>query len=194
MPEDLQESTAVGAIPGVVHRPDQAELHGQALPPRHLGRILDGTVPVQPLPHRLLPVPSSPTCHRTGPAGGHRRACVAQLVPAPRLETRALAEAGIIRRIRMHDLRHAHASWLLAGGADLQMVRERLGHASLRSTERYLHTLPDSDEWTLAAFSHIRDGHLAKRQGPPSRTTRITRRYAHRQRAIAGDRTRSTVT
>ncbi|WP_246478107.1 tyrosine-type recombinase/integrase [Saccharothrix ecbatanensis] len=46
----------------------------------------------------------------------------------------------------MYDLRHAHASWLLAGGADIQTVRERLGHASLRATERYLHTLAESDE------------------------------------------------
>ena len=43
----------------------------------------------------------------------------------------------------MYDLRHAHASWLLAGDADIQTVRERLGHASLRATERYLHTLGD---------------------------------------------------
>jgi hypothetical protein len=46
----------------------------------------------------------------------------------------------------MHALRHAHASWLLAGGADLQVVKERLGHDSIATTERYLHTLPDADD------------------------------------------------
>lgn len=41
---------------------------------------------------------------------------------------------------RVHDLRHAHASWLLAGGAGLQVVKERLGHLKLATTEKYLHT------------------------------------------------------
>ena len=68
----------------------------------------------------------------------------------------ALAEAGV-PVIRPHDLRHAHASWLLAGGADLQAVKERLGHASIATTEKYLHTLPDADDSTLDAFTRIRD-------------------------------------
>jgi len=58
--------------------------------------------------------------------------------------------------VRMHDMRHAHASWLLAGGADLQVVRQRLGHGNLRTTERYLHTLPDADETALDALAKIR--------------------------------------
>ncbi len=58
----------------------------------------------------------------------------------------------------MHDLRHAHASWLLAGGADLQVVKERLGHASIATTELYLHTLPDADDTALDALSKIRKG------------------------------------
>jgi site-specific recombinase XerD len=45
----------------------------------------------------------------------------------------------------MHDLRHAHASWLLAGGADLKGVMERMGHAQIQTTQKYLHTLPDTD-------------------------------------------------
>ncbi len=68
----------------------------------------------------------------------------------------ALDAAGIDRTIRMRDLRHAHASWLLAGGADLQVVKERLGHGSIRTTERYLHTLPTADETALKALRKIR--------------------------------------
>lgn len=59
--------------------------------------------------------------------------------------------------VRVHDLRHAHASWLLAGGADIQVVKERLGHGSLRTTERYLHTLPDADESALDALTKVRN-------------------------------------
>lgn len=68
----------------------------------------------------------------------------------------ALAAAGIQIHVCMHGLRHAHTSWLLAGGADLQVVKERLGHASIATTEKYLHTLPDADETALDAFTRIR--------------------------------------
>lgn len=57
----------------------------------------------------------------------------------------------------MHDLRHTHASWLLAGGADVETVRERLGHTSLRATERYLHTLPDVTDTAITALETIRN-------------------------------------
>ena len=69
----------------------------------------------------------------------------------------ALVAAGIDRPMRFHGLRHAHASWLLAGGADLQTVRERLGHDSLRATEKYLHTVPRSPDVGLAALARIRN-------------------------------------
>jgi integrase len=67
------------------------------------------------------------------------------------------ASAGLQDLPRFHDLRHSHASWLLAGGADLQVVKERLGHASIMTTQRYLHTLPDADESAVEAFSRIRN-------------------------------------
>jgi len=73
-----------------------------------------------------------------------------------RVWRKACDAAGIDGAVRMHDLRHAHASWLLAGGADLQVVKERLGHASIATTERYLHTLPTADDTALDALAKIR--------------------------------------
>jgi integrase len=68
----------------------------------------------------------------------------------------ACEAAGLPALPRFHDLRHSHASWLLAGGADLQVVKERLGHTSIMTTQRYLHTLPDADESAVEAFSRVR--------------------------------------
>jgi integrase len=65
-------------------------------------------------------------------------------------------------KVRIHDVRHAHASWLLAGGADLQVVKERLGHASISTTEKYLHSLPTADETALDALTRIRSNPLAR--------------------------------
>jgi integrase len=71
-------------------------------------------------------------------------------------------DAAGLAGLRVHDLRHAHASWLLAGGADLQVVKERLGHSSIVTTERYLHSLPTADETALDALSRIRGPHLVR--------------------------------
>ncbi|MEY9214408.1 tyrosine-type recombinase/integrase [Thermobifida halotolerans] len=68
----------------------------------------------------------------------------------------AREEADLPKDITPHELRHAHASWLLAGGADLMVVKERLGHASITTTERYLHTLPNADDTALDALANIR--------------------------------------
>ncbi|GIG67707.1 tyrosine-type recombinase/integrase [Phytomonospora endophytica] len=69
---------------------------------------------------------------------------------------KALADSGLNRDITMHDLRRAHASWLLAGGADLQVVKKRLGHANITTTEKYLGTFDEQDDGALDAFQNIR--------------------------------------
>jgi integrase len=82
----------------------------------------------------------------------------------------ALEKAQLGRHVRPHDLHHAHASWLLAGGADLKTVMERMGHSQIQTTQKYLHTLPDTDDRAIAAFQRTRRG--PSRDGPRcARTT-----------------------
>lgn len=57
-------------------------------------------------------------------------------------------QAGLDRVVRPHMFRRATANELLALGAGLDVVKELLGHASVRSTEAYLH--PDQDRLRAA--------------------------------------------
>jgi integrase len=75
----------------------------------------------------------------------------------------AVKASGVDFDVRVHDLRHAHASWLLAGGSDLKSVMDRMGHAQITTTQKYLHALPDADSKNLSALDRIR-----RPQQPPS--------------------------
>jgi integrase len=53
--------------------------------------------------------------------------------------------------IRFHDLRHGHASWLLAQGENIKVVQERLGHSTPAFTlTAYSHVLPGVHEQAAA--------------------------------------------
>ncbi len=54
-----------------------------------------------------------------------------------------LSHKGIIPKIRLHDLRHSHATLLLEDGMDINVVKQRLGHSSAAFTlDTYGHVTP----------------------------------------------------
>lgn len=75
---------------------------------------------------------------------------------------RQLAKAGL-PKVRLHDLRHTHASLLLARGVHPKVVQERLGHSSITMTlDLYSHLTPGLQEAAAATLN----GLLSKEKGP----------------------------
>jgi len=70
----------------------------------------------------------------------------------------ATRRAGV-KRIRLHDCRHTHASLLLEAGIHPKVVQERLGHSSVMVTlDRYSHVVPNMQADAAARIGMVVDG------------------------------------
>jgi site-specific recombinase XerD len=60
-----------------------------------------------------------------------------------RVVTETAKAAGVDQRVTPHMIRHTVATLLLRYGADIRIVQEVLGHASIATTQRYTHVSKD---------------------------------------------------
>jgi integrase/recombinase XerD len=81
------------------------------------------------------------------------------------VKTWALAAGLDPARVTPHTLRHAFATHLLQGGADLRVIQTLLGHADIATTEIYTHVMDDH----LKAL--VLRNHPLARPAPPRDTT-----------------------
>ena len=63
-------------------------------------------------------------------------------------------ELAKVKRIRIHDFRHSHASYLISKGYDIVTVSRRLGHANIEMTlNTYSHLMPNRQIELMAALN-----------------------------------------
>ena len=71
-------------------------------------------------------------------------------------KNRHYAEVAGLKRIRIHDFRHSHASVLANAGINIQEIARRLGHAKIEETlNTYSHMYAREGEKAVDVFNKI---------------------------------------
>lgn len=138
---------------------------------------------------KATPPPTAPMFRTLGERGPYKKG---PLTPKALdgIVARAVRAAGITKRITPHSLRHTCATALLREGADLVTVQQILGHASVQTTARYLHSTLDRKAVAVEAVAAgwVREERFS---APTSATTpkkarTSARRAARKPRVAAG--------
>jgi integrase len=75
-------------------------------------------------------------------------------------------KASGLRRVRLHDLRHSHATHLLMANVHPKIVQERLGHANIATTmDLYTHVMPGMQDEAASRIDAALRAAIGKR-GP----------------------------
>jgi integrase len=80
---------------------------------------------------------------------------------------RRAREASDMPHVHFHDLRHSCATILLGLGVDLYVVRDILGHTSIKTTERYTHTQVAPQRAGLEKLGALHQSLHQKAKRPP---------------------------
>ncbi|EOQ22264.1 hypothetical protein KQ1_05841 [Bacillus cereus BAG3O-1] len=71
----------------------------------------------------------------------------------------ALIQKAAVSKIRFHDIRHTHATLLLAKGVNVKVISERLGHSNIKITfDNYLHVFLTKQEDAVYKIEGILSG------------------------------------
>jgi integrase len=86
-----------------------------------------------------------------------------------------IRKAAGMPELRLHDLRHTFASMGAAGGLSLQLIGGLLGHASIRTTQRYAHLVDEAQRDAVERIGTDLAQAVAGRRVPGARSTAAKR-------------------
>lgn len=70
-----------------------------------------------------------------------------------------------LKRIRLHDLRHSHATHMLAAGIHPKVASERLGHSKVGITlDLYSHVLPGMQDKAAVQVNALISGEIVRQR------------------------------
>ena len=75
----------------------------------------------------------------------------------PRLVAVTITIKVLGRDLRVHDLRHSHASFLINNGVDILLISKRLGHSNTAMTLNvYSHLYPDRENEAINLINKLK--------------------------------------
>jgi len=94
-----------------------------------------------------------------------------------------------VKPIRIHDLRHSHATWLINNGVNIVAVSKRLGHATIEQTlKTYTHLLSQTDQEMMFKINDYRSPDETKSETNEIKNQKIPRVGNSEKVAILSDR------